>query len=223
MIETQWSGWASQAPEWLPPPGPVVIVGPHPDDETLGAGGLIFTCSHLDIKVTVVSITDGEAACPEVPMLEAVRRRELVGAMRRLGLAQTDIFRLGMPDGALASREVELAQVLAKCMPDGAIMVAPFEYDGHPDHEAAGRACRIAALMRGLRIVRYPIWAWDRSPSRLLMERAPVRFVLGPRAQQAKLDAVLQFRSQIEPRPAGAIVPAHVLEYFSRPYEVFLL
>src|ERR1700730_10083820 len=193
MPETQWSGWASQAPEGLPPPGPLVIVGPHPDDETLGAGGLIFTCSHLDIKVTVVSITDGEAACPEVPLLEAVRRRELVGAMRRLGLAQTDIFRLGMPDGALASREVELAQALAKCMPDGAIMVAPFEYDGHPDHEAAGRGCRTAARMRGLRIVRYPIWAWDRTPSRLLMERAPVRFVLGPRAQQAKLDAVLQF------------------------------
>jgi LmbE family N-acetylglucosaminyl deacetylase len=223
MIDTQWSGWASQAPEWLPPPGPVVIVGPHPDDETLGAGGLIFTCSHLDIKVTVVSITDGEAACPEVPMLEAVRRRELVGAMRRLGLAQTDIFRLGMPDGALASREVELAQALAKCMPDGAIMFAPFEYDGHPDHEAAGRACRTAARMRGLRIVRYPIWAWERSASQLLMERAPVRFVLGSRAQQAKLNAISQFRSQIEPRPGGAIVPTHMLEYFSRPYEVFLL
>jgi LmbE family N-acetylglucosaminyl deacetylase len=143
--------------------------------------------------------------------------------MRELGLAQTEIFRLGMPDGDLTNREVELAQALTKCLPDGAIMVAPFEYDGHPDHEAAGRACRTAARIRGLRIVRYPIWAWERSPSQLLMERAPVRFVLGSHAQQAKLNAVSQFRSQIEPRPGGAIVPAHMLGYFSQPYEVFLL
>jgi LmbE family N-acetylglucosaminyl deacetylase len=223
MPETQFSGWASQAPEWFPPPGPVVIVGPHPDDETLGAGGLIFTCSQRDTKVTVISITDGEAACPEVPMLEAVRRRELLGAMRELGLAQTDIFRLGMPDGGLTNCEGELAQALAKCMPDGAIMVAPFEYDGHPDHEAAGRACLTAARIRGLRIVRYPIWAWERGSPELLMERAAGRFVLDCRAQQAKLNAISQFRSQIEQRSGGPIVPAQVLEYFNGPYELFLL
>jgi LmbE family N-acetylglucosaminyl deacetylase len=127
-----------------------------------------------------------------------------------------------MPDGRLTNHEVELAQALAKCLPDGATVIAPFEYDGHPDHEAASRACQAAARIRGLRIVRYPIWAWERAPAELLIQRAAVRFVLDSRAQQAKLNAISQFRSQIEQRPGGAIVPAHVLEYFNQPYEVFL-
>jgi LmbE family N-acetylglucosaminyl deacetylase len=221
--ETQWTDWASQAPEWIPPSAHIVVVAPHPDDETLGAGGLISTCSHRHTRVTVISITDGEAACPEVPALAAVRRRELVSAMRELELAPAAIFRLGMPDGGLAGREVELAKSLAQCIPEGAVIVAPFEFDGHPDHDATARACRAAARMRGFTLVRYPIWAWHRGSPELFMERRCVRLMLDSRARDAKAAAISQFRSQLGERPGGAIVPAHVLEYFSRPYELFLL
>jgi LmbE family N-acetylglucosaminyl deacetylase len=142
--------------------------------------------------------------------------------MRELELAPADIFRLGMPDGELARREVELAKSLAQCIPEGAVMVGPFEFDGHPDHEATGRACRAAARTRGLTLVRYPIWAWHRGSPELLTERG-VRFMLDLRAREAKAAAISQFRSQIGERPGGAIVPAHVLNYFNRPYELFLL
>src|ERR1700760_4468701 len=139
MPETQWADWASQAPVWSPPPGHIVVVAPHPDDETLGAGGLIFTCAQSATKATIIAVTDGEAACPGVPGLDRVRRRELVSAIRQLELAPADIFRLGLPDGGVREREVELARSLAKCIPDGAVIVAPFEFDGHPDHDAVAR------------------------------------------------------------------------------------
>lgn len=223
MPESQWSDWTSQAPEWIPPTGELIVVAPHPDDETLGAGGLIFTCSRRDMKVTVICITDGEAACPEIPALAAVRRGELVSAMHELGLAQSDIRCLGMPDGKLADREADLAKLLADCIPAGAIVVAPFESDGHADHEAAARACRSAARAKQLSLVRYPIWAWHRGSPELLMERRAVRFTLDASARRAKGRAVSQFRSQTGERPGGPIVPAHVLHYFNRPYELFLL
>jgi LmbE family N-acetylglucosaminyl deacetylase len=223
MPVAQWADWASQAPAWIPPPAHIVVVAPHPDDETLGAGGLIFTCAQAAARVTVVCVTDGEAACPEVPALDHVRRRELVSAMRELELAPADIFRLGLPDGGLCACEVELQQSLARCIPDGAVVVAPFEFDGHPDHEAVARACRNAARERGFTLVRYPIWAWHRGSAELFRERNGVRFVLSERARAAKRRAVAQFRSQLEERPGGAIVPAHVLAYFDQPYEVFLL
>ncbi len=223
MPAAQWADWASQAPEWVPPPGQIVVVAPHPDDETLGAGGLICTCAYNSTKVTVISVTDGEAACPEVPALDGIRRRELVSAMRELELAPADILRLGLPDGGVAGREMELAQSLATCIPAGAILVAPFEFDGHPDHEAAARACKSAAHKRGLTLVRYPIWAWHRGCAELFKERRAVRFMLDDRAQQAKRQALAEHRSQLGERPGGAIVPAHVLEYFNGPYEVFLL
>jgi LmbE family N-acetylglucosaminyl deacetylase len=143
--------------------------------------------------------------------------------MRELELAQADIFRLGMPDGELDGREVELAKSLAQCIPEGAILVAPFEFDGHPDHDAVGRACRTAARTRGFTLVRYPIWAWHRGSPELLAERRRVRLMLDSRAREAKAAAISQFRSQIGERPGGAIVPAHVLNYFRRPYELFLL
>jgi LmbE family N-acetylglucosaminyl deacetylase len=223
MPVAQWADWVSQAPAWIPPSAHIVVVAPHPDDETLGAGGLIFTCAQAATRVTVVSVTDGEAACPEVPALDHVRRRELVSAMRELELAPADIFRLGLPDGGLCACEVELQQSLARCIPDGAVIVAPFEFDGHPDHEAVARACRNAARERGFTLVRYPIWAWHRGSAELFRERNGVRFVLSERARAAKRRAVAQFRSQLEERPGGAIVPAHVLAYFDQPYEVFLL
>lgn len=219
----RWAEWASHSPEWVPPPGHIVVVAPHPDDETLGAGGLIFTCAQSATKATIIAVTDGEAACPEVPALGHVRRRELVSAMRQLELAPADIFRLGLPDGGLCEREVELARSLAKCIPDGAVIVAPFEFDGHPDHEAVARACRTAATERGLTLVRYPIWAWHRGAAELFMESRSVRFILSERARAAKRKAIAEHRSQLDERPGGAILPAHVLDYFYQPYEVFLL
>jgi LmbE family N-acetylglucosaminyl deacetylase len=219
----QWAEWASHAPEWVPSAAHIVVVAPHPDDETLGAGGLISWCVQRTKRVTIISVTDGEGACPEVPALDHVRRRELVSAMRELELAPSDIFRLGLADGSVAEREVELAQSLAKCIPDGAVIVAPFEFDGHPDHEAVARACRAAATQRGLTLVRYPIWAWHRGSAELFMESRSVRFVLNDRARAAKRRAIAEHRSQLGDRPGGAILPAHVLEYFDQPYEVFLL
>jgi hypothetical protein len=50
-----------------------------------------------------------------------------------------------------------------------------------------------------------------------------VRFVLSERARAAKRKAIAEFRSQLDDRPGGAILPAHVLDYFYQPYEVFLL
>jgi hypothetical protein len=38
MSEAQWSAWASRAPAWVPSARHIVVVAPHPDDETLGAG-----------------------------------------------------------------------------------------------------------------------------------------------------------------------------------------
>jgi LmbE family N-acetylglucosaminyl deacetylase len=218
-----WADWASRAPQWVPPPAHIVVVAPHPDDETLGAGGLIFSCTKMARRVTVISVTDGEAACPEVPALDGVRRRELVSAMRELELAPSDIFHLELPDGGLAACEVELARSLAKCIPEGAVIVAPFEFDGHPDHEAVARACKNVAQERAFTLVRYPIWAWHRGSAELFMEGGGVRFMLDPPAREAKGRAVAEHRSQLQDRPGGPILPAHVLEYFSQPYEVFLL
>src|SRR5580692_1929438 len=217
--------WAAlEPPVWSPPAGPLVVVAPHPDDETLGAGGLIHTwAARHELPVVIVSVTDGEAACPEIPNLAAVRRAELEAARRELATRNIELVHLGLPDGRVSEHQQELARALCGITPDRATLIAPFEEDGHPDHDATGRMAREVADRRDAMFAQYPIWAWHRATPAIFASRALGSFMLSPAAQRAKQSAIRRYRSQLSDRPGGAIVPAHVLEYFARPYEVFVL
>lgn len=67
----------------------LVVLAAHPDDETLGAGGLIHQAVKMGIEVTVLACTFGEASHPESAthspaQLAAVRDAELGQAMALL-------------------------------------------------------------------------------------------------------------------------------------------
>jgi LmbE family N-acetylglucosaminyl deacetylase len=217
--------WAVlEPPAWSPPAGPLVVVAPHPDDETLGAGGLIHTWAvRHELPVVIVAVTDGEAACPEIPNLAAVRRGELQAAQHELANTGVDLVHLQLPDGSVSRHQRALAAALSAITPDRATIIAPFEQDGHPDHDAAGRVAREVADRRDAVFAQYPIWAWHRATPAIFAAHALGSFMLSPSAQRAKQSAIRRYRSQLNDRPGGAIVPAHVLEYFARPYEVFVL
>jgi LmbE family N-acetylglucosaminyl deacetylase len=201
-----------------------VVVAPHPDDETLGAGGLIHTwAAQHGLPVVIVSVTDGEAACPEIRNLASVRRSELEAALHELASAGIDLVHLHLPDGSVSHHRQELAGALSAITPDRATVIAPFEHDGHPDHDAAGQISREVADSRGAMFAQYPIWAWHRATPATFASRALGRFMLSPTAHRAKQSAIRRHHSQVSDRPGGAIVPGHVLEYFARPYEVFVL
>jgi N-acetylglucosamine malate deacetylase 1 len=53
---------ATDGPALLPgpPPGPVLVVAPHPDDETIGPGGALARHADRGDDVTVVVATSGE-------------------------------------------------------------------------------------------------------------------------------------------------------------------
>jgi LmbE family N-acetylglucosaminyl deacetylase len=222
---TPESFWASlEAPVWSPPALPLIIVAPHPDDETLGAGGLIHTWTSVhNLPVTIVSVTDGEAARPEVSGLAATRRRELGAACQDLAPQGIHIVHLGLPDGRVSEHSNELIAEIERVIAGEATIVAPFEGDGHPDHNSTAHAAREVARDHGMLLVQYPIWAWYHMTPVIFNERRLGRFMLSPSAQQAKQSAIQRFESQLSARPGGAIVPAHVLEYFARPYEMFVL
>jgi len=213
-----------QTTPWTPQAGPLVVLGPHPDDETLGAGGLIYTWVQRRLPVTVISVTDGEAACPEIRELEAIRRAELLCALRMLSCdGAIRLLSLGIPDGHVCEHEEKLAKVLKSVITDDTTLIAPFELDGHPDHDAVGRVARVLAQSYNVGLAQYPIWAWHQATPELLSSRELGSFSLSDDAQVAKRRATSCHASQLRDRPGGAIVPPHVRRYFQRPYEVFLL
>ena len=95
----------------------VLVVAPHPDDETIAAGGLIRSLVTARRKVSVVIDTCGDgfaigaAAClgprgytpTGLRKYGAMRAAESLAAAKALGLRPGDVTFLGFPDGGGAS------------------------------------------------------------------------------------------------------------------------
>ena len=92
---------------------------------------------------------------------------------------------------------------------------ATWRADGHPDHEAVGRAAAVAASRTGAVLVEYPVWMWHWAypEDEAVPWHRAARVPLNSEAQQRKRDAIAAFRSQLESDVAGRdpILPPHVL------------
>src|SRR5258708_3523840 len=94
--------------DWRPAEQSTVIVAPHPDDETLAAGGLIAMQRSRQIPVTLLAVTDGEAAYPDFPDLGRMRRVEQARAAEALGIARDAVICLELRDSNVAESESAL-------------------------------------------------------------------------------------------------------------------
>jgi len=201
----------------------LLVVSPHPDDEVLGAGGLIRAAAQEGRDVTVLSVTDGEAAHPGWPLLGQVRCRELNDALRALTPLHVATQRLNIPDGRVARHRARLIDAIDRRISGSTLLVTPYEHDGHPDHDATGAVCCEIARARALTLWRYPIWSWHHSTPDRLAQKPWGRFLLDAAAMRAKARAMSCFTSQLRPLGRAPIVPQHVLPYFKRTYEAFLI
>jgi LmbE family N-acetylglucosaminyl deacetylase len=95
----------------------LLIVSPHPDDETLGCAGLIREARDRNIPVSVVIVTNGDAYPMAVQRqyrrmrprpsdyirFGELRQKETREALRRLGVDSRHVTFLGYPDRGLSS------------------------------------------------------------------------------------------------------------------------
>lgn len=214
----------------------LVVVAAHPDDESLGAGGLAHVAARRGTRVRVVVATDGENSHPGsrtvAPVdLAAVRRREVEAAVRALSPHATVEF-LGIPDGGIETDIPRLRAYLRRIVADAAasgpriLVVAPWEGDGHRDHRLVGRTAREVAAELGADYRGYPIWLWHWGSATdapwAWMEQVP----LDDAAQSAKREALALHESQnapLSPRPGDeAILHAGMRAHFARPFEVLV-
>jgi LmbE family N-acetylglucosaminyl deacetylase len=94
----------------------LMIFSPHPDDETLGAGGLIQRVLKAGGRVRVVFVTSGDGfpegvekedhithpTAKDYRAYGEVRRQEALKVLATLGLSTHDAIFLGFPDGGLS-------------------------------------------------------------------------------------------------------------------------
>ncbi|SAK85385.1 PIG-L deacetylase family protein [Caballeronia ptereochthonis] len=239
-LEAAWQGSTrlnalpEVAPGELVPLGArAVVVAPHPDDEVLGIGGLLARLSEINRNILIIAVTDGTASHPDSrewppERLASVRPQETREALQRLHLRQVQVVRLGLKDGDGRHFEPALSERLSRHLQPSDIVFVTWRYDGHPDHEASGRAAHSAVSALELPCVEVPLWTWHwASPddTRVPWSRAR-RIVLDEDTHARKLRAVQAFRSQLEPDATtgqAAVLPAHVLARLTRPFEVVLM
>jgi LmbE family N-acetylglucosaminyl deacetylase len=223
--EDVWRTALSELPFWTPAFGPLLVVAPHPDDETLGAGGLIAAQQRRrdGHEITIVCVTDGENAYgrDDRAELAAVRQAEQTAALDKLGLGPEHMLRLRMVDSNVAEGEQELADRLTQLATAETTIMAPWVGDFHPDHEACGRAAAVAAERTGARLVSYFFWTWHRGVPEDLAGLKLVKFALNDDLLQAKDEALRQHVSQLSHSNGEPILPERLLGPARRPYEVF--
>lgn len=185
----------------------LIVVAAHPDDETLGLGGMIAALTACGVHVEVVLVSDGGAAYSTLSKvqrrcLEHLRRLEFTKAAGILGVDET--ICLGLPDGEIAQHQAWLANQLHTILmqrPPGVWCAATWRGDGHPDHEGVGRAARSATGCAGAVLLEYPIWMWHWAlPDDFVVPWPSAHSV--PLTQsdiKRKRAAVACFRSQLTP------------------------
>jgi LmbE family N-acetylglucosaminyl deacetylase len=216
--------------------GPVLVLAPHPDDESLGCGGLLAACHEQGLPAYAAFLTDGAAshlhsrAYPPA-RLAALREAEARSALVSLGVDESRIVFLGLPDGDAPRRgrtfDLATNRLVSFARSRGIRTICTtWEHDLHPDHRAAWRIGRQVARTLDARLLCYPVWGWTIAPDTWL----PAKRIAGARLDitrylAAKRHAIACHRSQttylISDDPTGFRLSHDMLMLFERPFEVF--
>lgn len=217
---------------------PFIVLSPHPDDESLGAGGLIALARHHDQDVSVVLMTDGSMSHPNSQTyphdrLIATRRAEFAKAGALLRLAPSRLFELGFPDAAAPSqgprfqKAVDIVGEIIAALGARSLFVT-WAHDPHCDHKVAAHlAEEVRRRHPALKLWSYPVWGWHLPPTQNIPAPVPKGFRVAThdvlQQKRAAIEAhVSQMTDLIDDDPDCFRFTPDTLAPFLRPYEYFI-
>ena len=137
----------------------ILVLAPHPDDETLGCGGTIAKFTQSGKKVRVLIVSRGDAVNIEVEGLVDKRKEEARRACDILGVEE--LFFHDFPDGKLNSYQHEIKDAIRNVILSYAptVIFSPSPIDFHPDHQSIAKI--ILSLLRecgGFQVAFYEVY-----------------------------------------------------------------
>ncbi|HXP00354.1 MAG TPA: PIG-L family deacetylase [Luteibacter sp.] len=212
----------------------LLVVAPHPDDESLAAGMLIQRVLGAGGRVDVLLLTDGDDNPWPQRWMErrlvidaaararwgARRRKEVGAALARLGVGPDHLHAFGWHDMQV-TEELRLRhgqavgamrRVVERTRPN--LVVIPDLGDTHPDHGSAHVLARLALAATGSTadVLTYMVHGTEQSaPEDLLVLDAD------PERQATKIHAVLEHATQMALSRKRMLGVASRPERFDRP------
>ncbi|WP_158883935.1 PIG-L family deacetylase [Rhodanobacter sp. L36] len=215
----------------------IFVIAPHPDDESMGCGGLLAWAASHGRRVEVLFLTDGEASHPGSAVVPAIqlgkiRMREAIAAAEHLGVPSGSLDFMHLPDGSLPGMSdhafstitEQLRLVIGKLAPCMVCVTA--STDPHGDHQMAHRLA--VAAMSGLehcRLLAYPVWSWVLPAGENVADPHGFRVDIAE-AREKKRGAIAAHASQhgrvVTDSPKAFVLPKRLLDRLDRGYEVYL-
>jgi LmbE family N-acetylglucosaminyl deacetylase len=131
----------------------LVVVVMHVGEDICAAGGLIAWLADRDVPIDVLAVTKGDGttarAAGATPPYELGRRRAHWSvSYQQLGAYDVRRHELALPSGRAAEAELDVVAALSEIIgfdpnPSGSWVLAPWQHDGQPDHDAVGRASSV--------------------------------------------------------------------------------
>jgi LmbE family N-acetylglucosaminyl deacetylase len=241
MLAGDWLRAAEALPETEDPrvvlgDGPSLLLAPHPDDESLGCGGLIAAAAEAGLPLHIQVVSDGGGSHPRLPrhMLRGLREAETRAAVAALGLPMASLGFLGLPDQAVPSSGPDFDRAVAMLLAEGDLpetILVTWQHDPHCDHAASFAIGAALARATGARLLAYPVWglahAWP--VEGFPLPPAP-RLAAPPRGHRfgmahwlpAKRAAIAAHASQAGHLAGGFALPPALLALADRPFELLL-
>ena len=174
----------------------VLVLAPHPDDETFGCGGTIRMLTEGGIQVDVAFLTRGEhgveggqaAGAEAMRQTAELRSREAEAACQVLGVRS--VFFLEGADTCL-SEQPQLASAIAELLKNGRYqrIFCPWPQDAHEDHRATFELLRQAIELSGCNASFWLYEVWKPLPANT--------FVPIDRTMSSKRQAISKYESQL--------------------------
>ncbi|MBB5729141.1 LmbE family N-acetylglucosaminyl deacetylase [Sphingomonas prati] len=217
--------------------GPWLVLAPHPDDEALGAGGMLARLAAAGADPRMAILTDGAASHVGAPRwgprrLAGVRRQEAGHAVRALSVRPA--VHLGWRDAAppVVGDKVFRAGVrrLSALIVRHRVRALAVCWSGeaHCDHEAAAALARaVVTAARGrVRLYEYLVWGWTDPALGAKLNGRRVVSVDVAAARRAHRRSIDCHRSQTGTRVQGAVdpfrLPRAMIALTARPRTVLL-
>ncbi|MEL6649681.1 MAG: PIG-L deacetylase family protein [Bacteroidota bacterium] len=139
----------------------ILILAPHPDDESIGCGGLLLQyAAQCDVVVLTDGRHGGKPGQSESEVI-AIRQKVMASAMEFADV--NNLMFLGVEDGKLAENFDKFSEL---GLTGYNIIVCPHMNDNHPDH-----ACVYDFLQQlkfKAKVVMYELWSTIAQPSHYL-------------------------------------------------------